>query len=522
MLDIYTWSVLITGIFYTSFGIFAYVKNRDLPTRLFAFVSISFAVWSYSWFFLLRSDNLESAIVFSKLLTFGATFIPIFYLHWVLSIVDLHKRRKVLLVLGYIITSLFAFLSFTDFYISGVRPILFFSFWPIAGPAFTLFILVGYVGMVFYALFELARGYKKSVGDKRHQIIYLFLGSLLGFGGGATNFPLMYGISFMQPFGIFLTMTSPLIFSYAAVRYKFMDIKVVATQFFAGAINIIFIINLILSRSTSEIFFNTFLLVFVFVFTVLLIRGVRNEILQREKIEKLAGELKKVNDGQTSLIHFMNHQIKGRFGITKNIFAELLTDDYGTMPPATLPLLQKGLDEANIGVAYVMGILKGASAESGTLQYEKNPIDFKSIVQEVFDAQKEFAEKKGLKIDLKIDDGDYSMLGDKLQMGEAVKNLIDNSINYTPEGRVFVNLSQKDGTMLLKVTDTGVGITAEDKPNLFKAGGRGVNSLKVNVNATGYGLVFVRGVAKAHGGHVWAESEGKGLGSTFFLELPKT
>jgi signal transduction histidine kinase len=198
-----------------------------------------------------------------------------------------------------------------------------------------------------------------------------------------------------------------------------------------------------------------------------------------------------------------------------------LTDDYGTMPPATLPLLQKGLDEASIGVAYVMGILKGASAESGTLQYDKNPIDIKSIVQEVFDAQKESAEKKGLKIDLKIEDGDYSMLGDKLQMGEAVKNLIDNSINYTPEGRVFVNLSQKDGKMLLKVTDTGVGITAEDKPNLFKAGGRGVNSLKVNVNATGYGLVFVRGVARAHNGHVWVESEGKGLGSTFFLELPK-
>ena len=59
------------------------------------------------------------------------------------------------------------------------------------------------------------------------------------------------------------------------------------------------------------------------------------------------------------------------------------------------------------------------------------------------------------------------------------------------------------------------------KNKLFKKGSRGDDSLKVNVNSTGYGLFFVKGVIDAHHGRVWAESEGRGKGSTFYVELPR-
>ena len=191
------------------------------------------------------------------------------------------------------------------------------------------------------------------------------------------------------------------------------------------------------------------------------------------------------------------------------------------MPPATTPLIQKGADEANVGINYVTSILKGASAESGTLQYEMKAMDLKTVVEEVAKKQKENAEKKGLKFNLDIVSGDYNISGDPVQLGEAVKNLIDNAINYTPTGSIDVELSQTDKNILFKVTDTGVGITPEDRERLFKAGGRGVNSLKVNVNATGYGLVFVKNVVLAHKGRVWVESDGHEKGSVFYLELPK-
>jgi signal transduction histidine kinase len=67
-----------------------------------------------------------------------------------------------------------------------------------------------------------------------------------------------------------------------------------------------------------------------------------------------------------------------------------------------------------------------------------------------------------------------------------------------------------------------VGISDEDKPKLFKSGGRGTDSLKININSTGYGLAFVKGVVEAHKGRVWAESEGPGKGSVFYMELPRS
>jgi|SRR3989344_36969 len=240
-----------------------------------------------------------------------------------------------------------------------------------------------------------------------------------------------------------------------------------------------------------------------------------------KQVEKLNQDLKEANEGQASLMHFMNHQIKGRFGNAKNIFAELLTDDYGVMPEETKILLQKGLEETDTGINYVQGILKGASAETGQLPYEMKPMDMKPIVEEVVKKQKEYAERKGLAFNFSMDSGDYKMTGDSVELGEAVRNLIDNSINYTPTGNINVTLSHGDKSIKLTVKDTGVGISPEDKGRLFKAGGRGADSLKINTNATGYGLVFVKGVVEAHKGKVWVESKGRGQGSAFYIEIPR-
>ncbi len=77
-----------------------------------------------------------------------------------------------------------------------------------------------------------------------------------------------------------------------------------------------------------------------------------------------------------------------------------------------------------------------------------------------------------------------------------------------------------DNKILFSVKDTGVGITDEDKKNLFTEGGRGQDSIKVNVDSTGYGLYTVKMVVEAHKGRVWGESEGTGKGSQFYIELP--
>ena len=98
-------------------------------------------------------------------------------------------------------------------------------------------------------------------------------------------------------------------------------------------------------------------------------------------------------------------------------------------------------------------------------------------------------------------------------------NLLQNSILYTKEGKITIELSKNNNKILLSVKDTGIGITEEDKKNLFTEGGRGKDSVKTNVDSTGYGLYSTKLIIDAHKGKIWAESEGEGKGSQFFVEF---
>jgi signal transduction histidine kinase len=381
-----------------------------------------------------------------------------------------------------------------------------------------------FVSFVIFAYFKLIRSYLESKkNEKEVHLKFIILGTFVGFVFGMVfNLFLPYIGDYKHIYlGPVFSIIMVASIAYSITKHHLFNMKVIVTQILMFVLWVFIFIRTILSSTSEDQIINGGLLLISVVVGTLLIKSVMREVQQREEIQKLADDLKLANQGQSSLMHFMNHQVKGRLGNVKNIFAELLTDDYGEMPRDAKPLLEKGLDEADIGVNYVQNILKGASAENGTLPYDMKPIDLKSLVTTAFEKQKDRAEKKELKFELKIEDGNYEMTGDAVQLGESIRNLIDNSLNYTPEGSVVVSLSNNSHIYRIEIKDTGVGLSSEDKLKLFKSGGRGEDSLKINVNSTGYGLVFVKGVVSAHGGKVWAESDGRSKGSTFIIELPK-
>ena len=164
-------------------------------------------------------------------------------------------------------------------------------------------------------------------------------------------------------------------------------------------------------------------------------------------------------------------------------------------------------------------LLNVSSVANGTMRYTMAPMDMKAVVEEVAAAEKERADKKGLALTVEIAPGSYQMTGDAVQLREVVKNLVGNAIIYTPSGSVTVSLSRNAGRLVLAVKDTGVGLTPEDKAKLFTEGGRGEEAFKINPESTGYGLSFVKGVVAAHYGTVRAESEGRGKGAVFVVEM---
>jgi signal transduction histidine kinase len=218
-------------------------------------------------------------------------------------------------------------------------------------------------------------------------------------------------------------------------------------------------------------------------------------------------------------MYLINHKVKGSFTHTKYIFSEMLQGSFGEISPETKKMAELGLNSDNLGIRTIDLILNAANLQKGAIKFDFKPVALRGIVLKAVDNKKDLIQKKNLDFELNIGEGDYSVNGDAFWLEEVANNLIDNAFNYTNKGKLTVKLEKKDEKILFSVKDTGVGISKEDKENLFKEGGRGKESTKTNVNSTGYGLYSVKLIVEAHKGRVWAESEGKGKGAEFFVEL---
>lgn len=517
--DYFSISLLIGGFTALLSGFVVFIHNRHkLENIAWLLSNITSAIWSFGYFATITAPNHTFAYYSDWVLHSAAVFIPVCYLLAVLSITGEYAKHKVQLLITAMVGAVFLGMVPTKLFIRDVIPKAHFNFVPDAGPAYIYFTMF-FFAVVLYTLYFVFKKLKKEKDPtQKAKLKYIIIFTIFGFAGGGSVFFLTFNVNIL-PYPLILFSIYPAVSGYAIFRYQLFDVRVITTELLVFILWIILLIRTLLSTTLYEGVVNGSLLLAMVVIGTFLIRSVIKEVRLREQVERLADDLKEANQGQASLMHFMNHQVKGRFGNAKNIFAELLTDDYGKMPEEAKPLLEKGLDETNLGINYVQNILRGASAENGTLPIDKKPMDFRKVVEEVFVKQKDYVEKKGLDFKLDIKDGDYTMEGDELQLGECVKNLIDNSINYTEKGSINVYLYANGSTIHFEVKDTGFGLTSDDKSKLWKSGGRGAESLKLNTNSTGYGLAFVKGVVEAHKGRVGADSQGRGHGSTFFIEL---
>lgn len=102
---------------------------------------------------------------------------------------------------------------------------------------------------------------------------------------------------------------------------------------------------------------------------------------------------------------------------------------------------------------------------------------------------------------------------------QVLTNLLTNAIKYSPQGgEVQVNLARVNDSVVVKVTDRGIGLAPEDIPLLFEPFSRLYREQPVK--GTGLGLYISKAIVEAHGGRIWAESPGRGKGSIFVFTLP--
>jgi signal transduction histidine kinase len=156
----------------------------------------------------------------------------------------------------------------------------------------------------------------------------------------------------------------------------------------------------------------------------------------------------------------------------------------------------------------------------------QSEIDFSELVRDclsVTRARYHLAEGS-LQYAESINHGGHAMVrGDLDELRAAVSNLLDNAIKYSDkEVAVSVEVAATDDKRVeVRVTDRGIGIPREQLKRIFKRFYRVPGRVMTRIKGTGLGLFIVRSVVEKHGGRVFAESAGEGLGSTFTIQLPK-
>jgi signal transduction histidine kinase len=316
--------------------------------------------------------------------------------------------------------------------------------------------------------------------------------------------------------------------AYAIVRHHLFNLKVIATEALTIMIWIALLSRLAVSESTAEIIINLLILAATIIFGVLLIKSVRREVEQREELARLNVQLEKRNKQveelsqfKTQLLSLASHQVKAPLAAIKGFASILLEGLYGKINDKVKETVEKMKRSSDSLLSLVNTLLDLRRIEEGRIEYSFTKVKFADLVREVVSGLEPLAKQKNLELSFQSS-SDATINADTEKLKSVIQNLVENAIKYTPSGFVRTELKDEPSgdTVLLTVADSGLGIEEDLLPHLFEEFIR-EERVKREIRGTGLGLYVARRFIEAHGGQIWAESEGENKGSRFYIRLKK-
>ncbi|MGC4845795.1 HAMP domain-containing sensor histidine kinase [Micromonospora sp. DT15] len=181
-------------------------------------------------------------------------------------------------------------------------------------------------------------------------------------------------------------------------------------------------------------------------------------------------------------------------------------------------LLSSLLEEATLLQHVITDLQDLAEADAGALRLHREQVYLTDLLAQVAEAHRAQADRVGVTITVRTE-ADPQVDADPVRLRQAVGNLVANAVRHTPSGgHVTISASATDAEVIISVTDTGSGISAEDLPQVFDRFWRAEKSRSRQTGGSGLGLAIVRKLTEAHGGTVRATSTPT-QGSTFTLHL---
>ncbi len=232
---------------------------------------------------------------------------------------------------------------------------------------------------------------------------------------------------------------------------------------------------------------------------------------------QMAAALEQTEAMRRDLIANVTHELRTPLSSIKG-YMEGLID--GVLP-ATPDTYQQVYREADRLQRLVNDLQELSRVEAGAFDLHRRPVQIADLIRQTAARLKPQFEEKGVDLRLDLPATVPAILADEDRLSQVLVNLMGNALQYTPSGgTVTIRLAVHGAELHLTVEDTGIGIPPEHLPHLFTRFYRVDKSRSRAGGGSGIGLTIARHLVEAHGGRIWAESDGPGRGSRFTVALP--
>lgn len=235
---------------------------------------------------------------------------------------------------------------------------------------------------------------------------------------------------------------------------------------------------------------------------------------------KSASILEKLDKLKDEFLSIASHELRTPMTAIKGYVSMILEGDYGKIDDNLKEPLDSIGQSTERLINLVNDMLNVSRIEAGRLKFNLAESDMKSIINEVVVSLQPIAAQKHIVLKSDINTSSTVQV-DPDKVKQMLHNLIGNALKFTDEGSITVTMKEEAQTVLVRIIDTGSGISVEDQAKLFGKFQQISDAQKGKPQGTGLGLYITKQIAQRMGGNVWIEESKVGKGTIFAFTVPK-
>lgn len=239
-----------------------------------------------------------------------------------------------------------------------------------------------------------------------------------------------------------------------------------------------------------------------------------------QKVQQQNLQLQDLNATKDKFFSIIGHDLKGPLN-SLTAFSRLLINHIDSLSKEEIQTLAKDFDKSLKNLfALLENLLEWSRSQTGKIEFKPEVFDLTTLLKENKELLQKQAQNKKIKL-VALNDTKVFVNAHKPSINTVVRNLISNSIKFTPEGgSITVGLKPNHTQAIVSITDTGVGMSRDVIGKLFRIDAKHSTKGTADEKGTGLGLILCKDFVEKNGGKLWVESE-EGKGSVFYFTVPQ-